>query len=59
MILLIYLVAAYWATNRTVFANRITIGGIGDVFLYKMCIATIFGIVLIPVAVVKSLILKR
>ncbi len=55
LLVLIYVIAGYWAANKTIYANKVMIGGFGDVFIWKACTGVVLGWVLIPVAIIKSL----
>ena len=55
---IIYLVAGSWAVDRTIYANKVIIGDMGTIWLKKLTLAFILGRILIPVAVIKSIISK-
>lgn len=55
MEIIIYLVLAYWAAGKTVYRNRIMIGTANGIFLQRLMIGAIFGIVLIPLAILMAL----
>ena len=56
IIAVIYLVLGYWATGKTTHANKIFIGyGIGGVFCERLAFAFIFGWILIPVALIRTI----
>lgn len=50
---LIYIVLDYWAVGQTIFANKIRIGGIMDLFFQLLLIGMFFGPILIPIALLK------
>ena len=50
----IYMAAGYWATGRTIYANKILIGAGNTIFLQKVIMGTLFGWILIPVALIKT-----
>ena len=58
IMLIIYLVLAYWATGKTVYRNRILIGDGNSIFIRKVMVGFFFGFVLIPVAVIRLLLDK-
>lgn len=58
MEVIIYLILAYWATGRTVYRNKILIGTGQGIFLQRVAVGFIFGFVLIPWAIISSLIYR-
>ena len=54
IVLGIYMAAGYWATGKTIYANRILIGAWNTVFLRRVIMGTLLGVVLIPWAIIKS-----
>lgn len=50
IILIIYMIAGYWATGQTIYRNKILIG---DVFMRRMVMGTILGWALIPIAILR------
>ena len=55
IILAIYMAAGYWATGKTIYANRILIGEWNAIFLRRVIMGTLLGVVLIPWAIIKSM----
>ncbi|MCI5640386.1 MAG: hypothetical protein MR316_05315 [Lachnospiraceae bacterium] len=53
MVAIIYLILAYWAVGKTIYANRILIGTGKAIFAQKMAVALLIGWLLIPVAILK------
>ncbi len=51
----IYMAFGYWATGKTIYANKILIGTGTAVFMRKLIWGTLFGWILIPAAVIKIL----
>ncbi len=49
---------SYWAVGKTIYANRIRVGKISDLFLTRLTLGIILGLVLIPVATLKTVIGK-
>ena len=54
-----YSVLSYWAAGQTIYANKIRIGHISDLFLNQLILGLLLGIVLIPIALIKKFILGR
>ena len=59
IILFAYLYAGYWAVNKVLFANRVLFGPLKDIFYTKLFLALVFGWILIPIALIKVLVLKK
>lgn len=53
MLLLVYMVLGYWATGKTIYANKILIGTGNAIFLQRLIMGFLFGFILIPIAVIK------
>lgn len=53
--IIIYMIAAYWATGKTIYANKIVIGSASSIFLQRLTIGFVLGIILIPIAIAKTL----
>lgn len=56
MILVLYLILGYWATGKTIYANRILIGTWQGIFFQRIAVGFILGWILIPIAIIKILI---
>lgn len=56
ILLIIYMIAGYWAVGETIWANKIIIGS--NLFVKRMCYAVILGWILIPVALLKMILFK-
>lgn len=56
ILLAIYLCAGYWATGKTIYANKIMIGTWNGIFLRRFTMGAILGVVLIPIAIIKSVV---
>ena len=54
----IYMAVAYWAANRTIYANAVMFGDLGTIFVRKLVMGTVLGPVLIPVAIIKTFLTK-
>lgn len=59
LVLVGYAALGCWAAKRTVFANKILIGTGVAIFTKVFFVGTVFGVVLIPVALIKTFLLKR
>ena len=55
IVLGIYMAAGYWATGKTIYANKILIGEWNTIFLRRVTMGTILGVVLIPWAIIKTM----
>ncbi|MBQ8133599.1 MAG: hypothetical protein IJ192_04210 [Clostridia bacterium] len=55
ILVIVYMAAGYWAVGKTIYANKIRIGTLGDLFIRRVITGTLFGLVLIPVAIIKSI----
>lgn len=53
ILLAIYMIAGYWATGKTIYANRILIGTWTNIFMRRVIMGTLLGVVLIPWAILK------
>lgn len=53
VLFLIYVVLGYWATGRTIYANKVLIGSSNAIMAKKMGMGIAFGWALIPVAVFR------
>lgn len=60
ILLIIYMIAGYWATGQTIYANKIVIEFEFGAFFVQRCImGAILGWILIPVALIKRSLSKR
>ena len=55
IILGIYMAAGYWATGKTIYANSLLIGAWNTIFLRRVTMGMLLGVVLIPWAIIKSM----
>ncbi len=53
ILLVIYVIAAYWAAGQTIYANKIRIGTWNDLVLTRLIVGMLLGIILIPIAIFK------
>lgn len=54
ILFIIYMIAGYWATGKTIYANSVLIGTSTSIFMRRMCMGVILGWILIPVALIKG-----
>ena len=52
---IIYAVLGYWATGQTIYVGKVVVHDFGLLFLQRLIVGTLFGWILIPVAVIKLL----
>ena len=55
VVFIVYCVLSYWAVWQTIYANKIQIGSMKDVFLTRFVLGVLLGLILIPVAILKKL----
>lgn len=53
-----YAVLSYWAAGQTIYANKIKIGTFNNLFLSRLIVGCLLGIVLIPIAIIRKIINK-
>lgn len=58
LLVLLYVALGYWATGVTIYANKIVIHAFGQLFIQRLILGTLFGWILIPVAIIKSLLAR-
>lgn len=58
MLFLLYLIAGYWAAGVVFFEGKVVIHSFGALFMQKVCLGCILGIIIIPIAVVKRILKK-
>lgn len=55
ILVIVYMIAGYWATGKTIYANKIVIySGFGTFFIQRLIMGTILGWILIPWALIKN-----
>lgn len=54
ILVVVYMAAGYWAVGKTIYANKIRIGTLGNLFVQRVIWGTLLGFILIPVAIIKS-----
>ncbi len=55
----VYLALGYWAVGVVFFDGKIVIHTFGSLFLKKLSLGFILGLVIIPLAIIKRIIFKR
>ena len=54
-LLIIYMILGYWATGKTIYADKIVFGTWNGIFIQRVILGTLLGVILIPIAIIKSL----
>lgn len=52
---LVYAALGYWATGKTIYANRILIGTSKAIMIEKLVTGFLLGWILIPIAIIKTI----
>lgn len=55
MVFIIYLVLGYWATGKTIYADKIVIYTGISFMCQRIAMGMLFGWILIPVALIKTI----
>ena len=55
---ILYAVAGYWAVGKTIYADKIRFGSWTALFIERLTLGIFLGIVLIPIAVIKTILGK-
>lgn len=55
LIVIVYMAAGYWAVGKTIYANKIVFGTWDGIFMQRVVLGFVIGWLLIPVAIIKSL----
>lgn len=55
ILLFAYMILGYWATGKTIYANKIIIHAFGELFMQRLIMGSVLGWFLIPWAVLKML----
>lgn len=58
MLLILYWIVGYWAVGKTIYANKIIIGAWNEIIIQRIGLVLILGWILIPIALIKTLIGK-
>ena len=53
VLIIVYMILGYWATGKTIYANKILIGTTGSIFVQRVVTGTILGWALIPIAIIR------
>ena len=56
VLIIVYMILGYWATGKTIYANKILIGTTGSIFVQRVVTGTILGWALITIAIIRSII---
>lgn len=59
VLFIIYAALGYWATGVTIYANKVVIHAFGQLFLQRLIVGTLLGWILIPVALIKMIFVKK
>lgn len=55
IIIIAYAVLGYWAAGQTIYANKIRVGTANNLFLTRLIVGCLLGIVLIPIAIIRKI----
>ena len=55
VIIVLYMALGYWAAGKTVYANKIRIGTMQNLFIQRLTLGLLLGWVLIPIAALKTI----
>ena len=55
LIVIVYIIAGYWAVGKTIYANKILFGTWDGILMQRVVLGFVIGWLLIPVAIIKSL----
>lgn len=55
MLIILYIILGYWATGKTIYANKVMIGSWGGIFLTRFAFGFFLGWALIPWALIKCI----
>lgn len=55
LIIGLYMWLGYWAVGKTIYANKIRIGTASRLFLDRLITGTLFGWILIPIAIIRCI----
>lgn len=56
---ILYVIAGYWAAGVVLYENKIVIHSFGMLFLQKLCLGIFLGLILIPIAILKRIFVRR
>lgn len=55
ILVIVYAVLGYWAAGQTVYADKIRIGTASNLFITRLIVGCLLGILLIPIAIIKKI----
>lgn len=55
LIVIVYIIAGYWAVGKTIYANKIVFGTWDGILMQRVVLGFVIGWLLIPVAIIKLL----
>lgn len=55
LIVIVYIIAGYWAVGKTIYANKIVFGTWDGILMQRVVLGFVIGWLLIPIAIIKSL----
>lgn len=55
ILVIAYAVLSYWAAGQTIYANKIRVGTFNNLFLSRLIVGCLLGIVLIPIAIIRKI----
>jgi len=55
ILIIAYAVLGYWAVGQTIYANKIRIGRASDLFITRLILGLLLGIILIPIAILRKI----
>ena len=58
VLFILYMAVSYWAVGRTIYANKIQVGELKSIFIGRLILGVLFGWILIPIAIIKTLLGK-
>lgn len=59
ILVFVYMILGYWATGKTIYANKIVFHAFGELFMQRMVYGAVLGWFLIPWALLKMLFSRR
>ncbi len=54
----IYMALGYWAAGKTIYSRAIMFGDLGQIFTRRLIMGSILGPVIIPIALIKTILGK-
>lgn len=59
VLFIVYATLGYWAAGVVVYENKIVFHQLGGLFLQKLGLGIIFGWILIPIAILKRIFIRK